>query len=513
MVLAAPPADPRRVAADLITQAEHGPDSPAILVTTDAAFADAVEAAVAAQLARRAAPRHPRRRAPRPRPDRPRPDARRRHRLRQRLRPRAPLGRRRAARADRRAAAQRGLAVRRPVGARSRPATTRPAPTTSCRPAAWPARRAACRSRRTASSSRSSGSTATGSPRIRDTIATLAEAEGLLAHRDAVEIRFEDPSPMSPTPVTFTSPTAPSTYSWEATDEEVAARYGARPGDDRPVRPQHLAHPAGARRAAAGGRPVRGAAVRVPADRLPPAGRGGGRPLRRRHRRDPRRGRRGRDPRHRRQGLHPGRRPGRRARSRPTRCTGSSPSSAAPTVVAVPRLRRGRRAGRSTRDADARRRRRTPRSSGCAARTTRPRWPSPTARSRRSSRASPRTPPRPAGPPPIVVLDEAYAEFVGTTLIGLRDDVPEPDRRPHREQGLRPGRAAGRVRRRPARADRPAQPVPSARLGVDGVGHARDRGAARSRRSSTTTSPASSRERDPPARRAASRRAGRSGRR
>ena len=46
MVLAAPPADPARVAADLITQAEHGPDSPAILVTTDAAFADAVEAAV-----------------------------------------------------------------------------------------------------------------------------------------------------------------------------------------------------------------------------------------------------------------------------------------------------------------------------------------------------------------------------------------------------------------------------------------------------------------------------------
>ncbi|MDO8483524.1 MAG: histidinol dehydrogenase [Candidatus Limnocylindrales bacterium] len=46
MVLAAPPADPARVAADLITQAEHGPDSPAILVTTDAVFADAVEAAV-----------------------------------------------------------------------------------------------------------------------------------------------------------------------------------------------------------------------------------------------------------------------------------------------------------------------------------------------------------------------------------------------------------------------------------------------------------------------------------
>ena len=54
MVLAAPPADARRVAADLITQAEHGPDSPAILVTTDAAFADAVEAAVTTQLARAA---------------------------------------------------------------------------------------------------------------------------------------------------------------------------------------------------------------------------------------------------------------------------------------------------------------------------------------------------------------------------------------------------------------------------------------------------------------------------
>jgi len=52
MVLAAPPATAQRVAADLITQAEHGPDSPAILVTTDAAFADAVEAAVVARLER-----------------------------------------------------------------------------------------------------------------------------------------------------------------------------------------------------------------------------------------------------------------------------------------------------------------------------------------------------------------------------------------------------------------------------------------------------------------------------
>ncbi|MFL5645742.1 MAG: pyridoxal phosphate-dependent aminotransferase [Chloroflexota bacterium] len=34
---------------------------------------------------------------------------------------------------------------------------------------------------------------------------------------------------MSPTPVTFSSPSAPSSNSWEATDEEVAARYGLDP--------------------------------------------------------------------------------------------------------------------------------------------------------------------------------------------------------------------------------------------------------------------------------------------
>jgi histidinol dehydrogenase len=51
MVLATPPADPVRIAADLITQAEHGPDSPAILVTTAAAFADGVEDAVSRALA------------------------------------------------------------------------------------------------------------------------------------------------------------------------------------------------------------------------------------------------------------------------------------------------------------------------------------------------------------------------------------------------------------------------------------------------------------------------------
>ena len=34
---------------------------------------------------------------------------------------------------------------------------------------------------------------------------------------------------MSPTPVTFSTPTAPATYTWEATDEEVAERYAVDP--------------------------------------------------------------------------------------------------------------------------------------------------------------------------------------------------------------------------------------------------------------------------------------------
>jgi histidinol dehydrogenase len=50
MVLADETADPAIVAADLVTQAEHGPDSPAILVTTSEALADAVEDEIATLL-------------------------------------------------------------------------------------------------------------------------------------------------------------------------------------------------------------------------------------------------------------------------------------------------------------------------------------------------------------------------------------------------------------------------------------------------------------------------------
>ena len=51
LVLVDATANPEWAAADLLTQAEHGPQSPAILVTTDSAVADAVEAAMLRQLA------------------------------------------------------------------------------------------------------------------------------------------------------------------------------------------------------------------------------------------------------------------------------------------------------------------------------------------------------------------------------------------------------------------------------------------------------------------------------
>jgi histidinol dehydrogenase len=51
MVVADATAEPAHVAADLLSQAEHGPDSPALLVTWDADVATAVEAELSRQLA------------------------------------------------------------------------------------------------------------------------------------------------------------------------------------------------------------------------------------------------------------------------------------------------------------------------------------------------------------------------------------------------------------------------------------------------------------------------------
>ena len=281
-------------------------------------------------------------------------------------------------------------------GRRSRPATTPRAPTTSCRPAAWPARPARCRSRRTASSARSSASTARVSPRIRETIGTLAERRGPARpprrRRDPVRARSPAHEPDAGDVLLADRPGV----LFLGGDRRAGRRpVRRRPGHDRPLRPQHLPHPAGAGERPAGGRAVRGGPVRIPADRLPPPRRGGRRALRRRPERDHRRCRRGRDPRHRGQGLH--HRRWQRRRPDPDLCDVPRRDRAARRRPswrsrAWPRRPGSRWTGRPSGPPSPTP---APPSSGCAARTTRRPWPSPTERSRRSSRHWPTTPPRP----------------------------------------------------------------------------------------------------------------------
>ena len=300
--------------------------------------------------------------------------------------------------------------------------------------------------------------------------------------------------PMSPTPVTFTSPTAPASYRWEATDEQVAARYGVDPATivrfDLNTSPTP---PALVNGLLAAGR------FEAPLSEYPPT--------------DYRRLIEAAAARY---GVAPTEL---LVAPAPTRSSTSSPRSSSPaagsaivptptyamyrvvteqrggTVVAVPRLGEAdgfALDGPAIRAAVATR---APRSSGCAARTTRPRSPSPTAaiatlldglteRRRRGRTPGPDRRPRRG-------LRRVRRDVAGRTPRRLS----EPHHGPDREQGLRPGRAAGRLRDRPPRDDRPAQPVPAARLGLDRLGHDRHRGAARSHRSSTPTSTASSRER------------------
>ena len=173
--------------------------------------------------------------------------------------------------------------------------------------------------------------------------------------------------------------------------------------------------------------------------------------VRRRHRGAARRRGRGRDPRPHREGVHRRGRLGGRAGPRRTRCTASSPSSAARGRRAVPRRAPGERLrarprGRSRRRARGERR--------VALQPEQPdgRCRAGRARSRRCSARSRPTRRRAGREPPIVVLDEAYAEFAGRSLADLRFEPPQRRGHPDREQGLRPRRFAGRLRDRPARA-------------------------------------------------------------
>ena len=90
---------------------------------------------------------------------------------------------------------QRGLDLRRPLVARVAPATTPRARTTSCPRAA--SRGAAARSpvETFGKYNQVQRITREGLAALRPAIRTLAEAEGLLAHRDAVEVRFDDGRP------------------------------------------------------------------------------------------------------------------------------------------------------------------------------------------------------------------------------------------------------------------------------------------------------------------------------
>ncbi len=230
LVLADASADPSTVAADLITQAEHGVDSPALLVTFDEAFADAVEADVRRRLATA---------------------------LRRDILARALADHGRIVLVDDLDA---GIAFVDGYGpehlsidlADAEAAVSRIRNAGSIFVGRWSPESAgdyasgANHVLPTGGLARACGPLAVetygkfsqvqritreGLAALRPTIRTLAEAEGLLAHRDAVEARFDDPAttearPMSPSPFSVSSPTDPASYSWEATDEGVAERFG-----------------------------------------------------------------------------------------------------------------------------------------------------------------------------------------------------------------------------------------------------------------------------------------------
>ncbi len=233
MVLADGSADPVTVAADLLTQAEHGPDSPAILVTTDARFAAAVELEVGRQLA----------------------GATRRDILEISIRTLgavvlAPTLDSAIAFVNEYAPEHLSVDV-----APLEETVARLQNAGSLFVGRWAPESAgdyatgANHVLPTGGLARSTGAlsvesygkfiqvqrvTRDGLLGLRETIATLAEAEGLIAHRDAVESRFRGatgegevgPAPGSEfAPARPSNPPAVPAYAWEATSDAFAARY------------------------------------------------------------------------------------------------------------------------------------------------------------------------------------------------------------------------------------------------------------------------------------------------
>ena len=190
LVVADDAADPFVVAVDLLSQAEHGPDSPAVLITTSEDVARAAMAHIDQLLPEHADQRHGRPRLARPRPGarrrRPRRGVRAGRQLRQRAR--ADPHRASPARPSRRCATTaRSSWERAPA---SPTATSASAPTTCCPPAAPRATPAAC----------GSGSTSARSPTRRSPTRPRARALGELCGRAVAHRAVRGPRPLGRRP-------------------------------------------------------------------------------------------------------------------------------------------------------------------------------------------------------------------------------------------------------------------------------------------------------------------------
>ena len=294
---------------------------------------------------------------------------------------------------------------------------------------------------------------------IRDTVGTLAEAEGLLAHRRRRRLAASTRRPADEPDPGDVSSRRPRPASTPGRRRTRPSRRATASRSTQIVRFDLNTSPdaAGARRPPAGRGPLRDAALRVPAIRLPTADRRRGRTLRRATRRD------------------------RSSAPAPTRSSTSSARRScqpvAPRVIPMPDLRdvprphraawRSRRspsrdsgrtrAGRSTSTAiRSARPAEPPRSSGCAAPNNPTALPEPDGAiaTLLEGLAGDATPPTAPGRRP--AADRRPRRGVRRVRRPRRcstcaTDLPAPRRHPDREQGVRPGRPPRRVRDRPSR--------------------------------------------------------------
>ena len=195
-VLADDSADPDHVAADLISQAEHDPLAASVLVTDSEELADAhPRGAAAAGSRRRSTPSaSPRRSRARSRASSSSTTSTPASTSSTRMPPSTSRSRRATPPRWPRACATpaRSSSVRTP---RSASATTPPAPTTCCPRPGAPATRAACRCSPSCAASTSSTTTRRRCAQVARHVVTLAQAEDLPAHGEAVTARFGDEVP------------------------------------------------------------------------------------------------------------------------------------------------------------------------------------------------------------------------------------------------------------------------------------------------------------------------------